>query len=240
MAGLAARCTAGIEHPLARREVEQVGSQLRRFVLDADPALIEPRQTAHIAGLGEKDAIDAVLAGAGFKARCPQQFKVALTTVVTAIDPQDHRRVGIVRGANGFPLVRPEGLERLLQPPRMGCAHHWITLKLREDVGAFALRAAQYGIEQGLGPGLFQLVGTANRFTDCRMSGNAGVEQLIQADQQQGFDIGVGLLERLLQQTLGQGREPWLPACGAERQVLGQATVTHFDLVQLRGQRTVQ
>ncbi|MNT82141.1 hypothetical protein D3C72_2218270 [compost metagenome] len=72
------------------------------------------------------------------------------------------------------------------------------------------------------------------------MRRDAGVEQLIQADQQQGFDIGVGLLERLLQQTLGQGREPWLPACGAERQVLGQATVTHFDLVQLRRQRAVQ
>ncbi|MNP46763.1 hypothetical protein D3C76_1407830 [compost metagenome] len=148
--------------------------------------------------------------------------------------------MGIVGGADGFPLLWPEGLERLLQPARVGSAHHRITLQFGKDLTALALRAAQYGIEQGLGPGFFQLFGTAYGFTDGGMGRDAGVEQLIQADQQQGFDIGVGLLERLLQQTLGQGREPWLPACGAKRQVLGQATVTHFDLVQLRGQRTVQ
>ncbi|MNJ48860.1 hypothetical protein D3C77_440660 [compost metagenome] len=236
VAGLAARRAAGVEHALAGREVEQVGSQLRGFVLNADPALIEPRQTAHIAGLGEEDAIDAVLAGTGLQSRFAQQFQVGITTVMTAVDPQDHRRMRIVGGADGFPLLGPEGLQRFLQPARVGGAHHGIAFEFGEDIVALALRAAQHGVEQGLGPGLFQLVGATHGFTQGGMGRNAGVEQLIQTYQQQRLDIGIGLLERLLQQALGQGRQPWLPACGAECQVLGQATVTQLDLVQLRRQ----
>jgi hypothetical protein len=35
---------------LARRQVEQVGGQLRGFVLHADPAFGEARQAAHVGG----------------------------------------------------------------------------------------------------------------------------------------------------------------------------------------------
>ncbi len=65
MAGLAARRTAGIQHPLAGCQVEQVGSQLCGFVLDADPAFGKAWQVAHVAGCVEHDAIAAVVAWLG-------------------------------------------------------------------------------------------------------------------------------------------------------------------------------
>lgn len=43
VAGLAARRTAGVEDTLAGRAFEQLGGQLRGFVLDADAALREAR-----------------------------------------------------------------------------------------------------------------------------------------------------------------------------------------------------
>ncbi|MNP75406.1 hypothetical protein D3C76_1724630 [compost metagenome] len=69
---------------------------------------------------------------------------------------------------------------------------------------------------------------------------DAGVEQLVETDQQQCLDIGVGGLERFLQQLGRQCRQAWLPARGTERQVLGEAAITVLDLVQLRRQGTVE
>ncbi|MDT4854307.1 hypothetical protein FQZ97_886040 [compost metagenome] len=60
------------------------------------------------------------------------------------------------------------------------------------------------------------------------------MEKLIQADQQQGFHVLVGSLERLLQQAFGEHRQARLPACGAEGEVLGQGAVARLHLVQLR------
>ncbi|MCY1535175.1 hypothetical protein D9M68_705680 [compost metagenome] len=66
------------------------------------------------------------------------------------------------------------------------------------------------------------------------------MEKLIQADQQQGFHVLVGSLERLLQQALGQGGEARLPTGGAEGEVLGQGAVAGLHLVQLRRQAATQ
>ncbi|MNJ51899.1 hypothetical protein D3C77_472150 [compost metagenome] len=233
VAGLAARGAAGVEHALAGGQFQQVGRQLRSFVLHAHPAFSEARQAAHIAGFGQYDAVTAVLAGAGANACFGQQRQVGVAAVMAAVDPQDHWRVGVVGGADGFPLLWPEGLQRFLQPARVGGAHHRVALHAGEQLLAFALGAAQHGIEQALGPRLLQLVGAAYGFADGGVGRNAGVEQLVEADQHQRLHIGISGLERLLQQLCGQQVEAWLPACGAERQVLGQATVAFINLVQL-------
>ncbi|MNH08866.1 hypothetical protein D3C79_683000 [compost metagenome] len=235
VAGLAAGGTAGVEHALPRGQFEQVGRQLRGLVLNADPAFGKARQAAHVAGFGEDDAVTAELAGAGADARLRQQRQVGIAAVMAAIDPQDHRRMGIVGGADGFPVLRPERFQRLLQPARMRSAHHRIALHVGEQRFAFTLGAAQDGIEQALGPGLFQLVGATDGLADGGVGRNARVEQLVQADQQQRLHVGIGSLERLLQQLRGQQVEARLPAGGAERQVLGQAAIAFVDFVQLRG-----
>ncbi|MNF75747.1 hypothetical protein D3C84_578270 [compost metagenome] len=146
----------------------------------------------------------------------------------------------IVRRANGFPLLWPERLQGFLQPAWVSGAHHRITLQLGENRFAFALSVTQHSVEQRLGPGFFQLVGATDGFTNGGMGRDTGVEQLIETYQQQRLDIGVGSLERLLQQLGRQRRQTWLPARGAERQVLGKAAITVLDLVQLRRQRTVE
>ncbi len=146
----------------------------------------------------------------------------------------------IVRRANGFPLLRPERLQGFLQPAWVSGAHHRITFQLGENRFAFALSITQHSVEQCLGPGFFQLVGATDGFTNGGMGRDTGIEQLIETDQQQRFDIGVGGLERLLQQLGRQCRQAWLPACGAEGQVLGKAAITVLDLVHLRWQRTVE
>jgi hypothetical protein len=160
--------------------------------------------------------------------------------VVATVDPQNHRRMRIVRRADGFPLLRPERLQGFLQPAWVSGAHHRITLQLSENRFAFALGITQHCVEQGLGPRLFQLVGATHGFADGGVCRDAGVEQLIEADQQQRFDIGVGGFKWFLQQLGRQRRQTRLPARGTEGQVLSETAVTVLDLVQLRGQRTVE
>ncbi|MOA06307.1 hypothetical protein D3C78_1259380 [compost metagenome] len=146
----------------------------------------------------------------------------------------------IVRRANGFPLLWPERLQRFLQPARVSGAHHRIAFQLGENCFALALSITQHCVEQRLGPGLFQLVGATDGFTDGGMGRDAGIEQLIETDQQQCLDIGVGGFEWFLQQLGRQCRQARLPARGAKGQVLGEAAITVLDLVHLRRQRTVE
>ncbi|MNV36414.1 hypothetical protein D3C71_1278890 [compost metagenome] len=240
MASLAARRTAGVEHSLARRQIEQIGGQLRGFVLHADPAFGEAWQAAHVGGGFEDDAVAAVNAWCGGDAGVGQQAEVSIAAVMAAVDSQDHRRVRIVRRADGFPLLWPECLQGFLQPARVGGAHHRIAFQFGENRFAFALSVTQHGVEQGFGPRLFQLVGATDGFADGGMGRNAGVEQLVEADQQQRLDIGVSGLEWFLQQLGRQRRQTRLPASGAERQILGETAITVLDLVQLRRQRAVE
>ncbi len=119
--------------------------------------------------------------------------------------------MGVVRRADGFPLLGPKGFQRLLQPTWVGGTYHRITLQLGQQLAAFALGAAQHGIEQALGPGFLQLVGATDGLADGGVGRDAGVEQLVEAHQQQRLDIGVGGLEGFLQQLGRQRRQPWLP-----------------------------
>ena len=66
------------------------------------------------------------------------------------------------------------------------------------------------------------------------------MEQLIQTDQQKGFDIAIGCLEWLLQQLVGQTCQARMPARGAEGQVLGQAAVARVHLAEYLGQAAAQ
>ncbi|MOA41373.1 hypothetical protein D3C78_1633240 [compost metagenome] len=81
----------------------------------------------------------------------------------------------------------------------MGGARRRITLQFGQQRLALALGTAQHGIDQALGRGLLQLVDAADRFADRRVGGDACVEQLIQADQQQRLEVLIARLERLLQ-----------------------------------------
>ncbi len=138
----------------------------------------------------------------------------------------------IVRRADGFPMFGPVCLEGLLQPARVGHANHRIVFQFGQQCFTFALGAAQHGIEQPLGPGLLQLVHAADGFADGGMGRNTGMQQLIEADQQQCFDITVGGLERLLQQFVGQPRQARLPARGTKGQFLGQTAITGVHLAE--------
>ena len=114
MAGFAARGAARVEYALAGDQLQQVGSQLRGFVLHADPAFGEARQGAHIARFVQHNTVLAEDAGVGFDPDVLQHLQVRIAAVVTAIDPQDHRRMGIVGRADRFPLLWPIRLQRFL------------------------------------------------------------------------------------------------------------------------------
>ena len=108
--------------------------------------------------------------------------------------------------------------------------------QLGQKCFAFPLGATQYGIQQRLGPRLFQLVGAPDCFTDGGVGRDARVEQLIEADQQQCLDIGIDAFEGLLQEFCRQCGQSWLPASSTEGQVLSQTAITGLDFVQLGGQ----
>ncbi|MNQ98230.1 hypothetical protein D3C85_1139120 [compost metagenome] len=213
---------------------------MRGLVLHADAAFGEAGQGLHIAGFLEADAVAAEGAGFGSDAGPLQLGEVGLAAAMAAVDPQDQRRMGVVRRADRFPVLWPAGLERLLQPARVRGAGGGVALQLGEDAFALALGVAQHGIEQALGPGFLQLVRTADGLANGGVGGNSGVEKLVQADQQQGFHVLVGSLEGLLQQAFGQRGEAWLPARGAEGQILGQGAIAGLHLVQLRRQAAAQ
>lgn len=175
VAGLAARRAAGIEHALARSEVEQSCGQLRRFVLHADAAFGEAGQALHVESARQANPVFAERAGKGFDASALQLGKIAVAVGLPTVDPQGHRRVGIVGRADGFPLLGPVRLQAFLQPARMRQADHRVALKLAEQRLPFTLGTAQHGIEQALGPGLLQLVDAAYRFADRRVRRDAGV-----------------------------------------------------------------
>ncbi|MNX96948.1 hypothetical protein D3C86_1292930 [compost metagenome] len=198
VASLAARRAAGVEHPLAGCEVEQISGQLRGFVLHTDPAFGKPRQAAHVGGGFEDDAIAAVNARCGGDASVGQQAEISIAAVMAAVDPQNHRRMRVIRRADGFPLLWPECFQGFLQPTRVGGAHHRIAFQFGKNRFAFALSVTQHGVEQGFGPRLFQFVGATDSLTDSGVSRNAGVEQLVEANQQQRLDIGVSGLKWFL------------------------------------------
>ena len=159
---------------------------------------------------------------------------------MATVDPQNHRRMSIVGGADGFPLFWPERFQGFLQPARVRGAHYRVVFQLDQQGFALALCITQHRVEQGFGPGFFQLVSAAHGFANGGVGRNAGVQQLIQTHQQQRLDISVGGLERFLQQLVGQRRQTWLPTGGTECQILGQAAITCLNLVQLQRQRAVE
>ena len=213
---------------------------MRGFVLHADPPFGEARQAGDVAGLQQTDAVGAERAGLRFQSGGAQFIQIGVAAAVAAIDAQDQRRMQVVGRADGFPLFRPVGLQALLQPARMGGAADRVAFQLGEQRLAFTLGAAQHGIQQALGPGFLQLVRAADRFANGGMRRNAGIEQLVQADEKQRLHIAIRRLERLLQQLLGQQRQARLPAGGAEGQLLHQSAITGFDALEQRRQAAAQ
>lgn len=90
-----------------------------------------------------------------------------------------------------------------MQPARVGGVQHWVAVQAGANGLTVALSIAQHGIQQALEGGLLQLVDAGDGLADRRVGWDARVKKLVEADQQQGFDIMVGGLEGLLQQLLG-------------------------------------
>ena len=80
-----------------------------------------------------------------------------------------------------------------------GLPSHRVVFQLGQQGFAVALGVAQHGVEQAFGPGLFQLVGAANGFANGRVGRHPRVQQLVQAHQQQRFNVGIGGLKGFLQ-----------------------------------------
>ncbi|MNG03551.1 hypothetical protein D3C84_866370 [compost metagenome] len=115
---------------------------MRGFVLHADPAFGEARQAAHVGCGVEDDAILTIDARRGSDAGFAQQPQVGVACVMATVDPQNHRRMGIVCRTDGFPLLRPESLQGFLQPARVSGAHHRIVFQFGKQRFAFPLGAA--------------------------------------------------------------------------------------------------
>ena len=127
-----------------------------------------------------------------------------------------------------------------MQPTRVGGVQHRVAVQAGANGLAVALGIAQHGIQQALEGGLFQLVDAGDGLANRRVGRDARVKELVQADQQQGFDVMVGGFEGFLQQLLGNQGQAWLPAGGAEGQVLSQAAIARVDPVQQRRQAAAQ
>jgi hypothetical protein len=91
MAGLAARCRTGIQHPLARLRVEQARRPLRAGILHRRVTLIEARQAVHRHRFLEGDSVRAgLMRGQPCLVQAPQ---IARDIPMAAIDAQGERRM---------------------------------------------------------------------------------------------------------------------------------------------------
>ena len=82
---------------------------------------------------------------------------------------------------------------------------HFITIDFRQQGIAFFLKAAQHRVHQSGGPGFLQMAAGRHRPVYRGEVGNTGVDQLIQADPQQGKNVTVPLAQRFTQQSPRNG-----------------------------------
>ncbi len=90
---------------------------------------------------------------------------------------------------------------------------------------AIALEAAQHAIDQVGCPGLFDMACDFHRFTNCSVVGDACVQQLVEAEQQQSLHITVFGAQGFVQQAFGIGLQLRIKAAGAKTQFLQQCAV---------------
>ncbi len=233
MRALAAGRGAGIEHALAVMQVEQAHGLLRGAVLHRKQALAVTGQTGHVAARLEDQRVGRIIRHAANDALLCQLRSEIRARDTASVDAQPQRRRCVVRGKDGFGLIRPIGVEFFDQPTSMRRARHRIAIQLRASRFALAQPAPQHGVDEARKRRLAQGARGLDRGSHGGVVAQVHDFQLHEAEHEQGADVGVALAQRPFQQAADSGVEAQPPACAFVQQARQQCAVARIR--QFRG-----
>jgi hypothetical protein len=236
MGRLAARGGAGVEHQLAGRRFEQLAAIWAAASCTEQWPSSKPGRLVTSTGRARRRACRP-----GRRARPPALPAAAGPGsgygVVAGVDPDPHGRVLVVGFEDLLPPFRVGLLQPLHQPVGVGQAQLGQGIDPGDQLVLPALHVAQHAVDHAPeGLGLEQLAGV-DGLGQGGVGRDPGVEQLVDAHQQQGVHRLVFALERLFQQLLGDGIEPAVPAQAAEAELLQQRPVLGGDFLLETGQQ---
>ncbi len=105
----------------------------------------------------------------------------------------------VVGAGDGAELLGPGALQALVQPAGVSALLRRGLVDHGQQRLAVTLHAAQYRVEQALGPGFVEADGGVDGFADGGVRRHAQVQQLVQTDQQQRVQILVARLHGLVE-----------------------------------------
>ena len=212
MAGLAAGRGAGIEHAQAVAQVGEVGGHLGGAVLHGEMAVLEAGHAGDVAAVRQHQCVGEPGMRCRFVAGRAQLADQRVAFAALAVDPQHQRRFAVVRGHHGFGLCGPVTLQCVGQPLRMGVAGLRLRVEPGQQAAAFALPAAQHGVDQA---GQLRPLQRPHGFD---RGGHRGVVlqfqdfQLDQAEHQQRMHGRILVPQRFFQQAVDGSVETQPPA----------------------------
>ena len=132
VAGLAARCRAGVEHAHAGRRRQQARRELGGGVLHGNLSVRKAGQRVHGGRLGEPQRLRRKCARLGREPRSDEPREVGVARAAPCVDAQPHRRLDIARRRDRLPVARPVARESVQHPFRVGMACATVGVRRRD------------------------------------------------------------------------------------------------------------
>ena len=121
---------AGIQNPLPGYWRQQLAGQLRRPVLNRNPAAVKARQLGYSTRLGQANPVIHPCRQACCVAMVAQLLQVLAGTGPGPVYPEPHRRLQIAAGDDVFPVLRPVAAQNFQHPARMRTGRNRVPIQL--------------------------------------------------------------------------------------------------------------
>ncbi len=229
--GLAAGGGAGIQHPLTRLRIEQGGGLLCCAILYRAVADLEAGQLGHVAGTFQQDAILTLFTGHGIDAgfgHAGQHLLAALALTVVA-DP--HGGALVIRLHDELPLVGISLTQALGEPLGVTEAHARHAVDTQQNHFGAALEVAQHTVDKATQGGALEQLDRVDGLGHRGVSRNAGVDELVEADQNEVVEDAALVLERLVHHLADRCIEAGQPAQGTVAEFLQEGAIAGRNLL---------
>ncbi len=195
---LAAGGRAGIQHPLARLWVEQCRGLLCGTILYRAVTHFEAGQLGHIARTLQQDAILALFTGHRIDAGFGHASQHGIAALALAVVADPHGGTLVVRLHDEFPLIVIGLTQALGEPLRMTEANAGNTVDTQQNDFGAALEVAQHAVDEATQGGALEQFDGVDGLGHRGVSRNAGVDELIETDQDEVVENAALVFERLV------------------------------------------
>ncbi len=222
---------AGIQYPLARLRVEQGGRLLGGTILYRAVADLEAGQLGHVAGTLQQDAILALFTGHRIDACVSHAGQHLLAALALAVVADPHGRALVVGIHDELPLIRIGLTQTLGEPLGVAEAHARYAVDTQQNDFGAALEVAQHAVDEAAQRGTFEQLDGVDGLGHRGVSRNAGVDELIETDQDEVVEDAALVLERLVHHLADRRIEAGQPAQGAVAEFLQEGAIAGRNLL---------